>query len=47
MNPNVEMIFNIIEVGLKLIAGGLLLYVMFGFSEGLEAWVELDRLMRW
>ena len=47
MNPKVEMIFDIVEIGLKLVAGGLLLYVMYGFSEGMEAWVELDRMMRW
>ena len=47
LQPNVELIFHIIETLLKLIAGGLLLYVMYGFSEGMEAWVELDRIMRW
>ena len=46
MNPKVEMIFDIVEVGLKLVAGGLLLYVMYGFSEGMGAWVELDRMTR-
>ena len=45
--PNVELIFDIIITSLKLVAGGLLLYVMYGFSEGMEAWVELDRIMRW
>jgi|TARA_R100000353_G_C6499726_1_gene193887 hypothetical protein len=47
MNPKIEMIFDIIITGLHLVAGGILLYVMFQFSEGMEAWVELDRLIRW
>ena len=46
MNPKVEMIFDIIIAGLHLVAGGILLYVMFQFSQGMEAWVELDRMMR-
>ena len=43
--PNVELIFDIIITSLKLVAGGLLLYVMYGFSEGMGAWVELDRMV--
>ena len=46
MNPKVEMIFDIIIAGLHLVAGGILLYVMFQFSQGMEAWVELDRMVR-
>ena len=46
MNPNVEMIFDIIITGLQLVAGCILLYFMFQFSQGMEAWVELDRMMR-
>jgi len=47
MNPKVEMMFNIIITSLKLGAGCmLLLYVMYQFSQGMEAWVELDRMMR-
>ena len=46
MNPKVEMIFEIIINGLKLGAGCILLYVMYQFSQGMEAWVELDRMMR-
>ena len=47
MNPNVEMIFEIIINSLKLGAGCILLYMMYQFSQGMEAWVELDRLIRW
>tara|TARA_B100002019_G_scaffold273174_1_gene269031 strand:+ start:153 stop:299 length:147 start_codon:yes stop_codon:yes gene_type:complete len=46
MNPKVEMIFEIIEAVLLLAVGGCLLYILFGFSQGMEAWVELDNLMR-
>tara|TARA_B100000925_G_scaffold201529_1_gene152758 strand:+ start:180 stop:326 length:147 start_codon:yes stop_codon:yes gene_type:complete len=46
MNPKVEMIFDIIIAGLHLVAGGILLYVMFQFSASMEAWSELDKLMR-
>ena len=46
MNPKVEMIFDIIITGLKLGAGCTLLYVMYQFSQGMEAWVELDKAMR-
>ena len=47
MNPkNVEMIFDIIINGLILGAGCMILYVMYQFSAGMEAWVELDNLMR-
>ena len=46
MNPKVEMIFEIIINGLKLGAGCILLYIMYQFSQGMEAWVELDRIMR-
>ena len=46
MNPKVEMIFEIIINGLKLGAGCILLYIMHQFSQGMEAWVELDRMMR-
>ena len=46
MNPKVEMMFNIIITSLKLGAGCMLLYVMYQFSQGMEAWVELDKVMR-
>jgi len=46
MNPKVEMIFEIIINSLKLGAGCMLLYVMYQFSQGMEAWVELDKVMR-
>ena len=46
MNPKVEMIFDIIITSLKLGAGCILLYMMYQFSQGMEAWVELDRIMR-
>jgi len=38
--------FEIIITTLKLGAGCILLYVMFQFSQGMEAWVELDKVMR-
>ena len=46
MNPKVEMIFEIIINGLTFVAGCMILYVMYQFSQGMEAWVELDNLMR-
>jgi len=46
MNPKIEMMFEIIITTLKLGAGCILLYVMFQFSQGMESWVELDKLMR-
>ena len=46
MNPKVEMIFEIIINSLKLGAGCILLYMMYQFSVGMEAWVELDKVMR-
>ena len=47
MNPkNVEMMFDIIITSLKLGAGCILLYIMYQFSLGMEAWVELDNLRR-
>ena len=45
MNPKIEMMFEIIITSLKL-GGCILLYVMFQFSQGMESWVELDKLMR-
>ena len=46
MNPKTEMMFEIIITSLKLGAGCILLYVMFQFSQGMQSWVELDKLMR-
>ena len=46
MNPKVDMIFEIIINSLKLGAGCILLYMMYQFSQGMEAWVELDKVMR-
>ena len=46
MNPKIEMIFEIIITSLKLGAGCMLLYVMYQFSQGMEAWFELDKVMR-
>ena len=46
MNPKVELMFDIIISGLHIVAGCILLYVLYQFSEGMEAWVELDRIMR-
>jgi hypothetical protein len=41
-----EDFFNVGEVVLLLLAGFFLLKIMFGFANGMEAWVELDNLMR-
>ena len=41
-----EDFFNVGEVVLLLLAGFFLLKIMFGFSLGMEAWAELDKLMR-
>ena len=47
MKPDkVEMVFDIIITSLKLGAGCILLYFMFQFSQGMEAWVELDQVIR-
>jgi hypothetical protein len=45
MNPKVELMFDIIIGGLHIVAGCILLYVLYQFSEGMEAWVELDRMV--
>ena len=41
-----EDFFNVGEVVLILLAGFFLLKIMFGFANGMEAWSELDKLMR-
>ena len=41
-----EDFFNVGEVVLLLLAGFFLLKVMFGFGNAMEAWSELDKLMR-
>ena len=38
--------FNVGEFVLILLAGFFLLKIMFGFANGMEAWSELDKLMR-
>ena len=46
MDPKIEMVFDIIITGLQLLAGCILLYVMYSFSEGMYAWAELNRMIR-
>mgnify|MGYP001200550029 FL=1 len=41
-----EDFFNVGELVLILLAGFFLLKVMFGFANGMEAWSELDSIMR-
>ena len=41
-----EDFFNVGELILILLAGFFLLKIMFGFAAGMEAWSELDKLMR-
>ena len=41
-----EDFFNVGEFILILLAGFFLLKIMFGFANGMEAWSELDKLMR-
>ena len=41
-----EDFFNVGEFILILLAGFFLLKIMFGFAAGMEAWSELDKLMR-
>tara|TARA_A100001515_G_scaffold16453_1_gene12007 strand:- start:227 stop:433 length:207 start_codon:yes stop_codon:yes gene_type:complete len=41
-----EDVFNVGELVLILLAGFFLLKIMFGFANGMEAWAELDTLMR-
>jgi|TARA_Y100000741_G_C18156925_1_gene519523 hypothetical protein len=45
MKSKVEMAFEIVEIILTLIAGGLILYVLIGFSQAMDAWNELHNLM--
>ena len=45
MKTKVEVAFEIVEIILTLIAGGLILYVLFGFSQAMAAWNELHNLM--
>ena len=42
----VEDFFNFGEFVLILLAGFFLLKIMFGFANGMEAWSELDSIMR-
>jgi hypothetical protein len=46
MKTKAEMVFDTIETILLLGAGVLLLKVLMGFVDGMEAWAELDRMMR-
>ena len=39
-------VFNVCEFVLISAAGFFLLKIMFGFANGMEAWSELDKLMR-
>ena len=41
-----EDFFNVGEFILILLAGFFLLKIMFGFANGMEAWSELDTIMR-
>ena len=41
-----EDFLNVGELVLILLAGFFLLKIMFGFANGMEAWSELDKLMR-
>lgn len=45
MKNKIETAFEIVEIILTLIAGGLILYVLVGFSQGMAAWNELHNLM--
>ena len=46
MNPKVEMIFEIIINGLTFVAGCILLYFLYSFSQGMEALAEFDEIIR-
>lgn len=46
MNPKVELMFEIIINGLTFVAGCIILYFLYSFSQGMEALSELDKLMR-
>ena len=39
-------VLNVCEFALILLAGFFLLKIMFGFAAGMEAWSELDKLLR-
>ena len=45
MKSKVAMAFAIVEIILTLLAGGLILYVLIGFSQAMDAWNELHNLM--
>ena len=46
MKSKAQIVFDTIETVLILGACCILLYVMYQFSQGMEAWVELDRMLR-
>ena len=46
MSKKAQIVFDTIETILIFGAGFLLLKVLWGFSEGMGAWVEFDRMMR-
>ena len=45
-HKTIMQIFEVVEITLISLAGFFLLKVMFGFANGMEAWSELDKLMR-
>ena len=45
MKSKEEKYLKIVEIILTLIAGGLILYVLVGFSQAMDAWNELHNLM--
>jgi hypothetical protein len=38
-------ILDSIDFTLRLIAVGFILKIMFGFSKGIHAWIELDKIL--
>ena len=44
-HETVRNIFDIIDFTLRLIAVGFILKIMFGFSNAMGAWIELDKLL--
>jgi len=46
MKSKAEIVFDTIETILLFGVGFLILKVLLGFLAGMEAWAELDRMMR-
>lgn len=39
-------ILDFLEISTKLVAGALIMYILFGFTLAMDAWSKLDGLLR-